>query len=529
MSEKERISIERAKTPESVGVSSAEVQAFIDQCMEENKQLHSFMVIRHGKVACEAYREPFAPQYKHMMYSVSKSFTSTAIAFAIEEGYITLDTKLLDVFLEARDKKLSPYVEKVTVKHLLNMTSGLNVSILMDKTKDNWFKEIVGGQWISEPGTEFLYISESMYLLCCIIQKVTGMSVVNFLKPRLFEPLGIVDPFWETDPRGIETGGWGLMITTEDLAKFTLCYQQGGKWNGKQIIPEYWTKEAVSFQADNSKVNTDLDSVEGYGYCFWRNGGCKNSWRADGMFSQFGIGFEDYDACFICTCGEVDEQAMRNTIWDHFPKAFIDEDPDAETQELSIPPYEKLPVKERSYLEKKLKDKTIKLSKPLILNAIGFPVSVVPLPAVFMEKDKAGNINNVSFNFLEDEMIFTWAEGDEVNSIHVGMDGEYRWDEIVIGGIKYNTCSIAAWNSETELEVRIRAIETVCERVLTFIFDDNSVVMKPSSLPSVSIMADTLKETVKSILPSPIIQNAASAAIPHIIPLIDFPHYGKIK
>ncbi len=529
MAVKEKISIERAKTAESVGVSSKEVQAFIDHCMKENKELHSVMVIRHGKVACEAYRDPYGPEHKHMMYSVSKSFTSTAVCFAIEEGFITLETKLVDVFPEARGDKPDPYLEKMTVEDLLTMRSGLSVSPLMDKTKDNWFKLVLNSPWISEPGTDFLYISENMYLLCCIVQKVTGMSVMNFLKPRLFEPLGIENAYWETCPRGIEAGGWGLMVSTEDLAKFILCYQQGGKFDGKQVIPEWWTKQATAFHADNSIANKDLDSKAGYGYCFWRNGGYENSYRADGMFSQFAIVFEDLDACFISTGGEIFEQGMRDVVWDHFPKAFIDDDPEAETTEISIPAYEKLPARPHSFVEKKLLNKTIKFNKPITLNVVGFPVSVLTLPAVFMERDKAGNISNVSFRFLDDECIFTWTEGDEVNSVHVGMDGEYRWDEIVLGGIPYHTCAIATWNSENELEVHIRPIETVAERVLVFKFNGENVTMQPSSNPSAGVMADTLKETVKDVVKQPVIQSAISGALPHLVPLIDLKHFGKIK
>ena len=529
MSVMEKITLERAKTPEEVGVSSKEVQAFIDQCMAENKELHSLMVIRHGKIACEAYREPFGPEHKHMMYSVSKSFTSTAIGFAIDEGYIALDTKFVDVFPEARGNKPDEYLEKLTVEDLLTMRSGLSVTPMMDKRKDRWFKDILSSQWVSEPGTEFIYISENMYLLCCIIHKVTGMSVMKYLKPRLFDPLQIDDVFWETCPRGVEAGGWGLMISTPNLAKFILCYQQGGKFDGKQVIPEWWTKEATKFHADNCGTSKDSDSGVGYGYCFWRNEGYLNSYRADGMFSQFGIVFEDLDACFISTGGEVYEQGLRDVVWQHFPKAFIDDDPQAETTAISIPAYPRLPGKPRSFLEKKLVNKTIKFNKPVVLNVAGYPVSMLPLTAVFMEKDKAGNITDVSFKFLQDEIEMTWTEGDETNTIKIGMDGEYRWSKIVLGQIPYNTCATGAWNSETELELYIRPIEAVAERHLVFKFKDDMVILKPSSSPTTSVMADTLKDTIKDVLKSPALQQLAGMALPHVVPLIEMTHIGRIK
>ncbi len=527
MSVVEKISIERAKSAESVGVSSKVVQAFVDRCMELDRQLHSLMVIRHGKVACEAYRDPFGPEYKHMMYSVSKSFTSTAIGFAIDEGYFKLDTKFVEIFPEARGDKPDAYLEKMTVEDLLTMRSGLSVTPFMDKTKDRWFHDIINSKWISEPGTEFLYISENMYLLCCIIHKLTNMSVIEYLTPRLFEPLGIVEPYWETCPRGIETGGWGLMIRTEDLAKFTLCYQQGGKFGGKQVVPEWWVKTATAFHSDSSSSD-NMDSKQGYGYCFWRNGGYKNSYRADGMFSQFGIVFEDLDACFIMTGGEIDEQAMRDVIWEFFPKAFDDNASEDDAVEVKIPAYPRLPKKPRSFEEKLLSGKKIVFAKSPILNIAGFPTSMLTLPVTFMARDKAGNITNVSFEPLENELVMTWSEGPEVNLIHIGMDGEYRWDNVVIGHVPYTVCAIGCWNSERELEVHIRAIETTAERILVFTFADNRVSLKPTMNPETSTMVLNLQQSVKSVVKQPVLQAIVTQAMPYLTPIVELTLHGKI-
>ena len=530
MKVKEKQWLPKAATPEEVGVSSKEVQAFIDDCLEKNKELHSFMVIRNGKIACEVYREPFAREYKHMMYSVSKSFTSTAIGFAVNEGYFDVDTRFVDIFPEARGEKLDEYLEEMTVEDLLTMRSGKAVSVFLDRTKDRWFKDILESPWISEPGTEFLYISENMYLLCCIIHKMTGMSVMDYLKPRLFEPLGIENAFWETCPSGVEAGGWGLMISLEDLAKFTYCYSQMGKFNGKQVIPEEWVKVATAYHADTSLSTNDRDSMAGYGYCFWRNGGYENSYRADGMFCQFGIVFEDLDACFISLGGEVSEQSMRDVVWDHFPKAFIEPDAKAETTPISIPAFERAPVKPRSLaLESRIEDKKISFRKPVMVNIAGYPVSVVPLPALFMESDKAGNITEVTFKFGENDMYMTWVEGDEVNTVNIGLDGEYRWDNIVIGQIPYTTCSTGCWNSESELEVHIRCIEVPSERIIKFKINGDNVIMRPSSKPDVGVMAETLKETIKDIIKQPVFQTAVSKALPRIVPLIDSVQRGKIK
>ena len=522
--------IPRAKSPEAVGVDSKEVQAFIDQCMELGKELHDIIVIRHGKIACEVYREPFAPQYRHAMYSVSKSVTATAIGFAIAEGVIALDTKFVDIFPEARGDKPDAYLEQMTVEDLLSMQSGLSVTPMMDKTKDRWFRDIIDSPWISEPGTEFFYISENMYLLCCIIHKRCGMSVIDYLMPRLFEPLGIERPFWETCPRGIEAGGWGISLKPMDLAKFTLCYQQDGKYKGKRILPKGWVQQATIAHADTAPVKDDLDSRFGYGYCFWRCGGYEKAYRSDGMFSQFGIVFEDLDACIVVNSGEINEQGMRDVIWDHFPKAFIDDDPKAETTLLAIPAYEKLPVMPRSPMEKKLAGKRIVFNKPLLLNAIGFPVSALPLTATFMTKDKAGNISNVAIEPLENELLFTWSEGKEVNAIHVGMDGEYRWDNVVLGQMPFTTCAIGCWKAEDELQILIRPMEAVAARLLTFKFlKGDRVRLKPTALPDTSVMVVNLANSVRAAVKSEALARPIETVMPYITPIVDMVHLGKIK
>lgn len=523
---KEKKSLVRAETAESVGVDSREVQAFIDDCEKEGIEIHSLMVLRHGEVACEAYKEPFCAEHSHMMYSVSKSFTSTAIGFAVEEGFLTLETKFLDVFPEMRPTKYDPWLEKMSVLDLLTMRSGKSVSPMTDRTKDTWLRDFVNSPWADEPGTKFLYISENMYVLCAMIKRLTGQSVTEFLTPRLYEPLGMDVPYWETCPSGIETGGWGIFLTLEDLAKFTLCYQQMGVYDGKQVIPRHWVEEGTKAITDSYSDN--IDGINGYGYCFWR---CsyKNAYRADGMFSQFGIVFEDKDAVFAMQGGNIDEQQTRDCIWRHFPKAFIDDNPDEAGVEVAFKPYDKLSAAPRSALEKTIDGKTISFLKAHILNVIGMPVSILPLAAVFMEKDKAGNIDNVRLSFAEDKMIMTWTEGDEMNTVPVGMEGEYLWGKIVLGGIAYNTASVGAWSDENTLEVRIRVIETVAERRLKFRFRDGRVSMEPSTVPPSSVMLDNVKNSVKGIIPNEFIGNLAEKVIPLANPFADPVHYGKIN
>ena len=248
----------RADFPEQVGVSSKAISELLDDFERSGIELHSIMILRHGKVAFETWRDPYAPDIPHTMYSVSKSFASIATGFAIDEGLLTLDTKVIAIFPEYRPQKYDANLEKMTVFHLLTMTAGKDVSVLENKAKVSWLKSFFGARWAFAPGEGWKYISENCYVLCAIIQKLTGMTVREYLAPRLFKPLGIREnPAWETDPNGLEAGGWGLFITTEELAKVIDCMSHSGKYQGKQVIPEFWAREAGKAQADNSSKSSN--------------------------------------------------------------------------------------------------------------------------------------------------------------------------------------------------------------------------------------------------------------------------------
>ena len=260
----------RAASPEEVGVSSALTEQFLHYIKEQNLEFHSFMVIRHGKIAVEWYNEPYTADTSHSMYSVSKTFSATAIGFAVSEGLLSLDDKVLDFFPEYTPKSDSPYFDKLTVRSLITMTSGKQTNTLEEKGKIDWIEDFINSPWVFEPGTQYLYVNENIYMLCAIIHRVAKTSVVDYLMPRLFEPLGIERPFWETDQNGIEAGGWGLYIKTMDLAKVMTCYLHEGKYKNKQILPKEWVKEATVNQIGDIKMpSKDKDCCAGYGYCIW--------------------------------------------------------------------------------------------------------------------------------------------------------------------------------------------------------------------------------------------------------------------
>lgn len=528
------IRLPRAESPESVGVSSREIARFLQEIKDFGYRFHSFMVIRHGKVAVECYRDPYRADIPHQMYSVSKSLTSTAIGFAVEEGLLSLEDRLVDIFPDHVPEQADERLPKLRVKHLLNMTSGKNVSLLDDKTKNSWVASYMKAPWYADPGEEFKYVNENIYMLCAILHRVTGMTVREFLQPRLFEPLGIACPQWETDPYGIEAGGWGVFLTTEDLAKIMLMYHQGGVFNGKRILSEEWVKTATSIQSDNS-ANEGIDSSCGYGYCFWR---CHQpeTYRADGMFSQFGIVFGEYDALLICTAGICSEDTARAMLWHHFPRAFIDENaPKADTtcdrlQELlnNTPMDVPFPASSSPW-EHRLEGSVIRLRKNILLNLVGFPVSMLPLAVVYMSADKAGNIDNIRFSFKEHECAMRWTEGDEENTVLCGMDGHFRYGTMRLGQLDFTVCCSAYWNEVNNLVVDVRPVNTIGKRRLSFRFNLNGrVTVKPSGEPSTREISDYLASGVHTMFSNPVVITLAKFALSLLPPILEPKMRGRL-
>ena len=518
--------IPRAESPKDVGVSAKVVNEFLSDAKQVGYEFHSLMVIRHGKVAVEWYNEPYNKDTPQAVYSVSKSFTSTAIGFAISEGLISLDTKLLDIFPDYPPKKADDRFDKLTVRNLLRMSSGKQPSFLSDKSKVDWIKDYINSPWVFEPGEKFLYINENIFMLSAIINRVTGMSMREYLDTRLFKPLGIDCPFWETDRNGIEAGGWGLYLKTEDIAKLILCYQQKGVYNGVQVIPEEWTVEATKKQIGNEYNRPGTDASFGYGYCFWKNSIDEDSFRADGMFSQFGIGIPQYDATVVLTSAVTDETGCLEYLYKYFPRAF--EETDEESASVENTEVEPLFQSDRSRTEELIRNRYIKFRKKLILNLTGFQVSVLPMAVTYMLTDKPGNIDMVKFDFGDKECTMEWTEGTETNTIILGLDGRYRYSKITLGKIDFTVCANAFWLDDESFLVTIRPIQTVAKRSLIFEFrPKDKVVMIPSSSPSGGEILNNLVGFFEQMIPNKIVLNIFLKAMSFGPKLLEPKHYGK--
>jgi CubicO group peptidase (beta-lactamase class C family) len=299
-------------SPEAQGVQSSAIRAFIDAADKDIDSLHSFMLVRHGHVVAEGWWAPYAAEAPHMLFSLSKSFTSTAVGLAVAEGKLSIDDPILKFFPDDAPENSSANLKAMRISDLLRMSTGQQTEPAR-KPDEVWTKTFLKHPVPFKPGTHFLYNTSGTYMLSAAVQKATGQTVLDYLKPRLFDPLGIENPTWEKSPQGISTGGYGLSIRTEDIAKFGQLYLQKGMWNGKQLVPAAWVEAATARQTSNGS-NPKSDWDQGYGYQFWR---CRHgAYRGDGAFGQYCIVLPEQDAVIAITSGVRDMQAVLNLVWD---------------------------------------------------------------------------------------------------------------------------------------------------------------------------------------------------------------------
>jgi CubicO group peptidase (beta-lactamase class C family) len=304
-------------------INTINVEAFVKAAEEKNLGLHSLMLVKEGKVCAEGWWAPYGPEHPHMLYSLSKSFTSTAVGLAITEGKLALSDKVLSFFPKERPTTPDANLAAMEVRHLLMMGTGHDkdtTGAVLGSPDGDWVKTFLALPVEHAPGSKFVYNTGATYMLSAIVQAVTGKTVLDYLRPRLFDPLGIQNPTWETCPKGRSTGGFGLSITTEDIAKFGVLLVQKGKWAGKQLVPEAWVTEATSKHISNGDPSQPSDWTQGYGYQFWR---CRNGlYRGDGAFGQFCIVLPEQQSVIVLTSGSNDLQGIMNAVHTHLVPSF---------------------------------------------------------------------------------------------------------------------------------------------------------------------------------------------------------------
>jgi CubicO group peptidase (beta-lactamase class C family) len=443
--------------PEAEGVSSEMIIQFLDSAALTKHEFHSIMILRHGKVIAEGWWSPYRSDLKHTLYSTSKSFTSTAVGFAVTEKLISLNDTVISFFPGYLPDTVSDNLASLTIRDLITMSVGQDPdpTFSIRASDTNWVKSFLAIPVINKPGSKFLYNSMATYMLSAIIQKVTGEKVIDYLTPRLFEPLGIKDMDWEEDPMGINTGGWGLRVKTEDMAKLGLLYLQKGMWNGRQIIPSAWVEEATTFKIDQApeasqSKKDSSDWMQGYCYQFWRSR--NNSFRADGAFGQYILVLPEKDAVIAITAESPDMQDEINLVWKYLLPAFKEEALPADTA-----------------LAATLKSRLASLSLPVSPKAPDSPVAAIISGKTFMLESNDQQLDSVSFEFNGELCRMKLSSAGNVYSLDFGSG---KWTEgetgkagprLIATGVGLPARKVVGcyfWKDENTIELTLRYIES---------------------------------------------------------------------
>lgn len=315
-------------SPGEAGVPVSAIEGFLDQIREKQVHLHSFMMLKGDKVFAEGSYAPCRMDDVHMLFSLSKSFTATAVGFAVQEGLLCVEDRILSFFEEELAAAADERMKRMTVRHLLTMNTG-HVDARDDSLKDTaaeWSRDFLADPPQKEPGSWFLYNTRATYMLSVIVQKVTGETVLQYLTPRLFAPLGFSrDIWWELSPEGFDAGGFGLNLPVEDIAKFGVLLLNKGVFEGKRILDEAWVEEASQAWSDTAPT-WEGENRFGYGYQLWR---ChvKDSFRGDGAYGQYCVVLPREDMLFISTAGQLDMQRILDAYWAQvYPYAAAEKD-----------------------------------------------------------------------------------------------------------------------------------------------------------------------------------------------------------
>ena len=471
--------------PAREGVSTQAVINMMDSLMAlPDCEIHHVMVLRHGKVIAEVHPAPFRAEDAHTLYSASKTFTSLAVGIAIDENLLRLDDRVMTFFPDKRTNKVSDNMAAMTVRDLLMMAAGIKPDWTMRDLEDkDWIKVWLAKPCDEKPGTHFQYDSMCTFMLSAIVQRVTGRTLLDYLNQKLFGPMHITQVDWEMSPDGINTGGWGLRVQAETMAKLGLLLMNKGQWEGRQLVSEAYLEEACSpliYYKDRKETDAPTDGNQGYGYQIWR---CKwpGAIRADGAFGQYSVVVPEEQLVVVILGMIPNGHPELACIWNQLMPGIKSDAP--------LRP------------EKKLQARLNQLCA----------TAALPLPQGKQQSNKgkqiAGMVMQLDVNqhgyksltiTFDGSLIITYNDGTQ-DLLSCGY-GQWRYSPMTgfppysinavnrMRDLKHDFVAAAAhaWTSPTTLVVRVHYVNWISGTTFTFDFEKNEVTMCdnfPSSKP----------------------------------------------
>lgn len=474
-------------TPESVGIDSGDIEWLLDRLESGFTEPHGLMIMRHGKICAEGWWNPYAPGIRHGLQSHSKTYAATAIGIAYTEGIVKLDERIIDIFPEYAPEQPSENLKRLTVHDVLCMGCGMDV---MPMATEHWIRDFLHTPVNHTPGTTYMYNSVGSSILSAIIVKKTGMSMHEYLKPRLYDKIGIFSDNhrWMKMPDGCEVGGGGLFATTEDNLRLMKLYADGGVWEGERILDDEYVKRATTLQNESATEakNNPLakDNFVGYGYQIWM---CRPNgvYRADGAMGQFTIVVPDKDMIIAITenaSGAHWAQTTLDVMWEFLERI------------------ENHPAKEENTEKSEcLKNRMGRLAlpnpkcapySPIAANIEGrqwrvsdgdFYMEDVGVAQHMSGCELPQPIDVFCFHFTSDEIVMDWENSEEKERLVIATDGSRRHNTLP-GRLISQVLLSGAWISENKLEVKARYIETCKEETLLFTFEEKKLKITNSTM-----------------------------------------------
>ena len=440
-------------SPESAGVSSRKLLT-MSKRLAQLEYLNSIIILRHGKSILECWLDPYERETPHQLFSLSKSFTSCAVGLAQAEGRLKITDKLVSFFPEYAVDITDPRMKSVTLEDLLTMRSGhLCCATKYMLGKRDYVREFLASPLDTEPGTRFTYNSGATYMLAAVVRKVTGENVREYLMPRLFEPLEISPGIWECCPKGTNLGGWGLHLTTDDIAKFAQLLLQHGRWNGKQLLPADYLAEASRKHADNS-MNEAPDWKTGYGYQFWI---ARHGWRGDGASGQFAIVLEEQDISIAVTACMNNLQALLDILWEELLPGLSDQP---------------LPEAPAAFQELRAFTADMKIRPQTGLDIQGHP------SACFRFQENSAGIRQCEVSFSQNCCSLTFLTDKGIEQLRAGF-GHYEYSIFQLTDSRpHPAAAYALWKNEHTLEIRTLIRDGIFRDIWTVDFNDPEEPLK---------------------------------------------------
>ena len=455
--------------PSDVGLSSKAIDRYISSLEKSSTEMHGIMISRYNKVCAEGWWKPYSPMLRHGLQSLTKSYTSTAIGILFSQGKIKLNERLVDILPEYMPNEISENLSLLTVHDLLCLGSGLEV--MQDRTKKEWIYDFFASEFVNRPGSEFFYSGVVSSILGAVVREKTGMGLMDYLKPRLFDKIGIISENlkWIEHPDGLEYGGGGLFATTEDNLRLGLLYLNEGYWEGEEILSRDWVAKATTSQMDNGN-ETAADSKVGYGYQMWM---CQPEgvFRFDGAHGQFTI--IDPKLELVISINQYAEgtfvQDTLDITWKYLSEARGEDNCDhilaERLKSLSIKRDETRPIP--GYANKLL-------NKKFHLEPNEF--YLIPRVYNILSHKLPKGIKTLEFSLEDGAIVIDTAYGNNKYALNVSLDGIDRLSRVFVAqDLPEMVYASGYWENENEINIKLKYIETCYDVSFKIIFSSDGI------------------------------------------------------